>query len=214
MDFHRSWGRLFYRVGQDALPAETLKSGGEGVESIDRNLFEGKMFLQNLGEHHTQWQPLFEVPVTKYSHYREVPRWEIFMEQELRFELDFGRLALLKKRSGPIMSNFLGLFFHFFGFNFFLNFFFENTIASALKSCIIPLSQKKCFFNFLNPKKVKNPFFFRAKIWVEFECNYIKVGNRLLLAIVLFEGVYSRHDTYYDLIHKITDGFVVWHHFL
>ena len=32
------------------------------------------------------------------SHYREVPRWEIFMEQELRFGLDFGQLALLKKR--------------------------------------------------------------------------------------------------------------------
>ena len=31
------------------------------------------------------------------------------MEQELRFGLDLGRLALLKKkRFGPIMSNFLG----------------------------------------------------------------------------------------------------------
>ena len=35
--------------------------------------------------------------VCKQSHYREVPRWEIFMEQELRFGLDLGRLALLKK---------------------------------------------------------------------------------------------------------------------
>ena len=41
------------------------------------------------------------------SHYREVPRWDIFMEQELRFGLDLGRLALLKKKTfGPIMSNF------------------------------------------------------------------------------------------------------------
>ena len=31
------------------------------------------------------------------SHYREVPRWEIFIEQELRFGLDLGRLALQKK---------------------------------------------------------------------------------------------------------------------
>ena len=31
------------------------------------------------------------------SHYREVPQWEIFMEQELRFGLDLGRFALLKK---------------------------------------------------------------------------------------------------------------------
>jgi hypothetical protein len=31
--------------------------------------------------------------VWKQSHYREVPRWEIFMEQELRFGLDLGRMA-------------------------------------------------------------------------------------------------------------------------
>ena len=36
------------------------------------------------------------------SHYREVPRWQIFMEQELRYGLDLGRLALLKKKIGPI----------------------------------------------------------------------------------------------------------------
>ena len=32
------------------------------------------------------------------SHYREVPDWEIFMKQELRFGLDLGRLAVLEKR--------------------------------------------------------------------------------------------------------------------
>ena len=32
------------------------------------------------------------------SHYREVIRWEIFMEQKLRFGLNLGRLAVLKKR--------------------------------------------------------------------------------------------------------------------
>ena len=37
------------------------------------------------------------------SHYREVPRWEIFKEQELRFGLDLGRLAVLKKR---VLTNF------------------------------------------------------------------------------------------------------------
>ena len=31
------------------------------------------------------------------SHYREVPRWEIFMQQELRFGLVLARLVLLKK---------------------------------------------------------------------------------------------------------------------
>ena len=31
--------------------------------------------------------------VADQSHYREVPRWEIFMEQELRFGLDLGQMA-------------------------------------------------------------------------------------------------------------------------
>ena len=35
---------------------------------------------------------------TQQSHYKEVLRWEIFMEQELRFVLDLGWLAVLKKR--------------------------------------------------------------------------------------------------------------------
>ena len=30
---------------------------------------------------------------SKQSHYREVPGWEIFMEQELRFGLDMGRFG-------------------------------------------------------------------------------------------------------------------------
>ncbi len=30
---------------------------------------------------------------SRQSHYREVLRWEIFMEQKLRFGLDLGRLA-------------------------------------------------------------------------------------------------------------------------
>ena len=45
---------------------------------------------------------------TDQSHHREVPGWEIFMEQELRFGLDLDQLALLKKKKtfGLIMSNF------------------------------------------------------------------------------------------------------------
>ena len=41
---------------------------------------------------------LLKYPTCEQSHYREVPRWEIFMEQELRFGLDLDRLALLKKK--------------------------------------------------------------------------------------------------------------------
>ena len=44
------------------------------------------------------------------SHYREVPRWEIFMEQELRFVLDLGRLALVKKKRKKICTNYEQLF--------------------------------------------------------------------------------------------------------
>ena len=56
------------------------------------------------------------------------------------------------------MSNFLEWFFNVFrGKNFFL-ILFENTIASALKSYIIPFFQKNFFFNFLNPKTWKTGF--------------------------------------------------------
>ena len=36
---------------------------------------------------------LLKYPTCEQSHFREVPRWEIFMEQELRFGLDLGRMA-------------------------------------------------------------------------------------------------------------------------
>ena len=32
-------------------------------------------------------------------HYREVLQWKIFMEEELRFRLDLGQLALMKKKT-------------------------------------------------------------------------------------------------------------------
>ena len=35
----------------------------------------------------------FSYSAWRQSHYREVARWEIFMEQELRFGLDLCRLA-------------------------------------------------------------------------------------------------------------------------
>ena len=42
--------------------------------------------------------PVKKCKGSKQNHYREVPRWGIFMEQELRFGLDLGWLAVLKKR--------------------------------------------------------------------------------------------------------------------
>ena len=53
------------------------------------------------------------------------------MEQKLRFGLDLDRLALLKKKFGPIISSFWGQFFHIFNL-----IFFESIVAYALKSCI------------------------------------------------------------------------------
>ena len=58
----------------------------------------------------------------------------------------------------PIMSNFWGPFFHFFGIKKNFENFFENTIASALKSCIIIFK-----FSFWGSEKVKKQVFFRAK---------------------------------------------------
>ena len=67
----------------------------------------------------------------------EKPRWwEIFMEQELRFGLDLGRLAVLKKRVWADYEQLLGWFFHVLGGkNFFLKK-FKNILATALKSYI------------------------------------------------------------------------------
>ena len=46
---------------------------------------------------HKIWLRLAYKPWNQ-SHYREVPRWEIVMEQELRLLLKLGQLALLKKK--------------------------------------------------------------------------------------------------------------------
>ena len=45
------------------------------------------------------------------GHYIEVAQGTIFMEQSMRFRLILGRLAILKKSFGPIMSNFWNGFF-------------------------------------------------------------------------------------------------------
>ena len=68
---------------------------------------------------------------------------------------------------------------------FFIFFFWKHYSVCTEKLHNTFFTKKKIFFNFLNPKKWKNSFF-RAKIWVEFECKYMKVGNRLLLVILWF----------------------------
>ena len=47
----------------------------------------------------------------RQSH-REVPRWEIFMGQELIWA-GFGPVGITRKKIGPIMSKFCGRFFKF-----------------------------------------------------------------------------------------------------
>ena len=47
---------------------------------------------------------LYSVLCTQ-SHYREVPRWEIVMEQELRFGMDLGRLVFTKKKKNIWADN-------------------------------------------------------------------------------------------------------------
>ena len=84
------------------------------------------------------------------------------------------------------MSNFWGPFFDLFGVKQIFFNFFENTVASALKSYITPFLQIFFLKIFWTWKSEKTGFF-RAKIWVKFECKYMKVGNRLLLAILWLE---------------------------
>ena len=63
------------------------------------------------------------------------------------------------KGSGPIMSNFWGPFFHFFRVKKNFKIFFENIVASALKSCIIPILQFIFFLIFWTRKSEKTGFF-------------------------------------------------------
>ena len=43
----------------------------------------------------------------KQSHYKEVPRWEIVMEQELRLGLNFGPVGIAEKKIfGPVFFKF------------------------------------------------------------------------------------------------------------
>ena len=57
-----------------------------------------------------------------------------------------------KRKFGPIVSNYRGLFFFMFRGQIFFKFFFENITASVLKSCIIFLLYF-FFFNFFLPQK-------------------------------------------------------------
>ena len=43
----------------------------------------------------------------------------------------------------------------------------------------------------------EKPFFFWAKIWVEFECKYREVGTRLLLAILWDYSGFQCHFSYF-----------------
>ena len=74
----------------------------------------------------------FTSVIVKESHYTQVARWAIFMEQKLRFGLVLGRLAILKKKLGRLWATFEGVSSCFYGQNFFSRF----LVASALKSCI------------------------------------------------------------------------------
>ena len=75
-------------------------------------------FLKKIRSQSFLYQILWSSFWYKYrqSHYRKVPQWEIFMEQELRFGMHLGRLSYIteKKTFGRIMSNFWGGFFQLF----------------------------------------------------------------------------------------------------
>ena len=82
-----------------------------------------------------------------FSHYIEVAQGDIFMEQKMWF----GRLAILKKNSGPIMSNFWGQFFMFWGAKRKLKSFWRYCSICTDKLHNISLRKKNC-----PPKTRKN----------------------------------------------------------
>ena len=80
-----------------------------------------------------------------------------------------------KKGSGPILSNFFGSFFQFFMGKKIEKSFFENIVASALKSCIEKW-EKKIFFGgkiFFSEK----PFFFGLKFEWNLSVNTERSGT-------------------------------------
>ena len=71
-----------------------ILKGSKEIQSPNETRKVNYLFVMLAAEKKIPFQP---------KHYREVARWEIFMEQELRFGLDLGRFG-----------NFLGRFFHVF----------------------------------------------------------------------------------------------------
>ena len=120
------------------------------------------------------------------------------MEQELRFGLDLGRLAVLKKKgSGPIMSNFYGWFFSYIQGQ--KKFFFKNIVASA---------------KVIYPKYSKHWFYTMAHT-INFVCNEMlnhDLNHGFFLSLfklipcpkffnsISFYGSYGIHN--FSLIHK------------
>ena len=84
------------------------------------------------------------------------------------------------------MSNFWGLFFHFFGVKKkFLKFFWKHHNVRTEK-----LHRKKVNKKFIIFGKIfffRKNIFFRAKIWVEFECKYMKVRTKHLFSYLTLD---------------------------
>ena len=84
--FHISWSPPFRKSVSETNFANYLPFHDFIDES---NLIIGNTDIPQMGQLVTN---IFLIHQNQ-SHYREVPRWEIFMEQELRFWLDLGRMA-------------------------------------------------------------------------------------------------------------------------
>ena len=63
-----------------------------GSEHCSRITSSSKQQKFQTKSKHSKPRLKVRVPSTQ-SHYREIPVWEIFMEQELRFGLDLGQMA-------------------------------------------------------------------------------------------------------------------------
>ena len=104
--------------------------------------------------HWVQWpkEPLYKSYSGHQSHYREVPRWEIFMEQELRVGLVS---STEKKGPGQLWATFEGGFFMFSG---------------AKKNCFVFKYCSFCTKKLRKMERKKNVYFFFSNLL----CNFLE----------------------------------------
>ena len=106
----QSWGYLQLAI----LISHCCRSSGYNFKSIGQAKVRDILKKCRVNSSYCQGKKGSFILRLWQSHYREVPLWEMFVEQELRFGLDLGRLAVLKKRVWANYEQLLRVFFSYF----------------------------------------------------------------------------------------------------